>query len=88
MYCFIFAMLSVFSIIIIIIINSGAIQVIMTDHKYTSNDTQTCKVAIEAGTDLDCGIFYGQNMLVRAYEKLRDTQTDTEREREIERAQW
>lgn len=41
----------------------GAVGGIMTGHHYTNNSDSTCRAGVLGGTDLNCGSFYGQNLL-------------------------
>jgi len=40
----------------------GAVDDILYTHKYTSTTDETCKVALEAGLDLDCGNFLQEHL--------------------------
>jgi len=41
-----------------VVSDCDAINCIQNDHHYTDNPGDTCRVAVRAGTDLDCGSFY------------------------------
>jgi len=41
-----------------VVSDCDAIDCIQNDHHYTDNPGDTCRVAVRAGTDLDCGSFY------------------------------